>query len=101
MTTVHQLDNKDETYTYILRTMVPQESEETFYKDLSIRDTLDPFLEVKSVSVVNENGSDAAKYWNIQTGNAFLAQSKDMKDTNFYGHTYDFLITVGIEKLPI
>ena len=98
MTTVHQLDNKDETYTYILHTMVPQESEETFYKDLSIRDTLDPFLEVKSVSVVNENGSDAAKYWNIQTGNAFLAQSKDMKDTNFYGHTYDFLITVGIRK---
>ncbi len=92
------LDNKDEVYTYILRTMVPLESEETFYRDLSIQDRLDDFLEVKGVSVLDENGRDASGFWNIQAGNAFAAQCRNIKNADFYGHTYEFHISVGVRK---
>mgnify|MGYP002230521929 FL=1 len=81
-----------------MRTMVPLESEETFYRDLSIQDRLDDFLEVKGVSVLDENGRDASGFWNIQAGNAFAAQCRNIKNADFYGHTYEFHISVGVRK---
>lgn len=98
MTSENSLSNREETYTYTLRTMVPIENEETCYNDLSISDQLDDFLEIKNVTVTNENGANAEKYWNIQKTNAFVARCSDIKNTSFYGHTYDFQITVGVKK---
>ena len=78
--------------------MVPIENEETCYHDLSISDQLDDFLEIKNVTVTNENGANAEKFWTIQKTNAFVARCSDIKNTSFYGHTYDFQITVGVKK---
>ena len=98
MTSENRLSTREETYTYTLRTMVPIENEETCYHDLSISDQLDDFLEIKNVTVTNENGADAEKFWTIQKTNAFVARCSDIKNTSFYGHTYDFQITVGVKK---
>ena len=94
MTSENRLSTREETYTYTLRTMVPIENEETCYHDLSISDQLDDFLEIKNVTVTNENGANAEKFWTIQKTNAFVARCSDIKNTSFYGHTYDFKITV-------
>ena len=98
MTSENRLSTREETYTYTLRTMVPIENEETCYHDLSISDQLDDFLEIKNVTVTNENGANAEKFWTIQKTNAFVARCSDIKNTSFYGHTYDFQITVGVKK---
>ena len=98
MTSENRLSTREETYTYTLRTMVPIENEETCYHDLSISDQLDDFLEIKNVTVTNENGANAEKFWTIQKTNAFVARCRDIKNTSFYGHTYDFQITVGVKK---
>ena len=98
MTSENRLSTREETYTYTLRTMVPIENEETCYHDLSISDQLDDFLEIKNVTVTNENGVNAEKFWTIQKTNAFVARCSDIKNTSFYGHTYDFQITVGVKK---
>ena len=98
MTSENRLSTREETYTYTLRTMVPIENEETCYHDLSISDQLDDFLEIKNVTVTNENGVNAEKFWTIQKINAFVARCSDIKNTSFYGHTYDFQITVGVKK---
>lgn len=98
MTSENRLSTREETYTYTLRTMVPIENEETCYHDLSISDQLDDFLEIKNVTVTNENGANAEKFWTIQKTKAFVARCSDIKNTSFYGHTYDFQITVGVKK---
>ena len=98
MTYENRLSTREETYTYTLRTMVPIENEETCYHDLSISDQLDDFLEIKNVTVTNENGANAEKFWTIQKTNAFVARCSDIENTSFYGHTYDFQITVGVKK---
>ena len=98
MTSENRLSTREETYTYTLRTMVPIENEETCYHDLSISDQLDDFLEIKNVTVTNENGANAEKFWTIQKTNALVARCSDIKNTSFYGHTYDFQITVGVKK---
>ena len=98
MTSENRLSTREETYTYTLRTIVPIENEETCYHDLSISDQLDDFLEIKNVTVTNENGANAEKFWTIQKTNAFVARCSDIKNTSFYGHTYDFQITVGVKK---
>ena len=98
MTSENRLSTREETYTYTLRTMVPIENEETCYHDQSISDQLDDFLVIKNVTVTNENGVNAEKFWTIQKTNAFVARCSDIKNTSFYGHTYDFQITVGVKK---
>ena len=96
--TENTLKDKDETFSYTLTTVVPMEEENTVYKDLWVYDTLDEFLEIKSVKVTNENGADASGWWNLTTSNQFEARCTKMNNTDFYGHTYQFVITVGIRK---
>lgn len=98
MVGINTLSGKDEIFTYTLATMVPMETEGTVYQDWSIRDKLDDYLEIRQVSVTNENGTDASGYWNINADSTFLAQCRNIRDLGFYGHTYFFQITVGIKK---
>lgn len=98
MKEINTLENRDEAFTYTLMTTVPMETEGTVYKDWSVYDTLDDYLEIRNVSVVDENGADASGYWSITSSNQFLAQCKNIRNLGFYGHTYQFRITVGIKK---
>ncbi len=59
------------------------------------------FWRLKNVTVTNENGANAEKFWTIQKTNAFVARCSDIKNTSFYGHTYDFQITVGVKRMPV
>lgn len=98
MVASNTLSNREETFTYTLMTTVPMETEGTIYQDWSVFDTLDDYLEIRQVSVTNENNADASVYWTIQKKQSFLAQCSNIRNLGFYGHTYYFRITVGIRK---
>lgn len=92
------LSGRGESFTYTLTTVVPMETDNTMYKDWSVRDVLDDALEIKKVSVTDENGSDASGHWIITRDKQFEAKCRNIKNTEFYGHTYRFQITVGIRS---
>lgn len=95
------LNNRYEEYTYEIDHDVQDARPEFYFDQYTFEDPVDPILDVRNVKVVNDELKDVTYMFTTQTDakNKVIARatSAAVAHSDFYGHTYTYLITVGIK----
>ena len=91
------LQTSDESYSYTVYHNVPSEWESFYYKSFEFLDTLENAITLKDVKVFNESNKDVTNYFdNLSNGQSvkLVAKASTLKNVDFYGNTYKFVISV-------
>ena len=89
----------NENFTYEIIQKVPILS--SFYNSFIIEDTLENILETNSnnIKVLDEDDNDVTSKFQVSiNGQTVKAELKNLKDYNFYGHTYKLLIDTNLKE---
>ena len=95
------LDSADETNTWQITQVIPDEYPEFYYSEAYLTDNIDPAWTVNGVKVTDENGTDVTAWFNNQgAGNDYklAATAAKLKSADFYGHTYTFTFNAKLKK---
>lgn len=89
-----------EEFTYTFQYTVDKLEEGIYYNSFLIEDTFEPVLkltDVNQVKIYNENEEDVTDLYDISiVDNKLQITVKDLKNDDFYGHTYNVVVTTEI-----
>lgn len=95
------LSSADETNTWQITQIIPDEYPEFYYSEAYLTDNIDPAWTVNSLKITNENGADVTSWFNsLGAGNNYklAATAAKLKSADFYGHTYTFTFNAKLKK---
>lgn len=95
------LDSADETNTWQITQVIPNEYPEFYYSEAYLTDNIDPAWTVNSLKITNENGADVTSWFNsLGAGNNYklAATAAKLKSADFYGHTYTYTFNAKLKK---
>ncbi|EJQ86881.1 hypothetical protein IGW_05273 [Bacillus cereus ISP3191] len=100
-----ELDNAtvsvDKSFKYNLYHQIPDEWKEFYYDSYEIKDTIDDRLNVESLKVTNEEGTDVSNYFTNKSNKNqvnLVAKSESLKKASFYNHVYKVEIDVRVKN---
>lgn len=93
------INDKTETVTYTISSEFNSKTQEYFYDNCEIKDTLENIFDIKSVKILDENSTDVSELFDISNNdNVVTAAVKNTKVSSFYGHTYKLEIKASIKS---